>query len=237
MPATKLTDKSFEALAKSLRCWLDFQIHCGREQLLSESFLTQPIGEFLMAHYSGYLKPEENHPQLKKAKRGRPRQLDYVLLSHDHQILEFGVECKWTGSTKPTRQSIVDDVMRLECLRQPVGQNGTIARFFVFAGRKKTVTSFLDGVLYKTGEPQPPKFLGGFLPVAVAAAMQKNLVKECKTYCRAFFRDFSKAYSLDLPNSYRTRLVADETGDDVRVLIWKIGSMGKRTTFKHSTTW
>jgi hypothetical protein len=237
MPATKLTDKSFEALAKSLRCWLDFQIHCGREQLLSESFLTQPIGEFLMAHYSGYLKPEENHPQLKQAKKGRPRQLDYVLLSHDHQALEFGVECKWTGSTKPTRQSIVDDVMRLECLRRPVGQNGTCARFFVFAGRKKTVTSFLEGVMYKTGEPQPPRFLDGFLPVAVSSTLQRIAVKTCKTYYRDYFVDFSNGYKLDLPNSYRTRLVADETGDDVRVLIWKIGSMGKRTTFKHGVTW
>src|ERR1035441_9889802 len=165
MPATKLTDKSFEALAKSLRCWLDYQIHCGREQLLSESFLTQPIGEFLMAHHSGYLKPEENHPQLKKAKKGRPRQLDYVLLSHDDQLLEFGVECKWTGSTKPTPQSILNAVSRLECLRRPVGQTVACARFFVLAGRNKAVTSFLDGVLYKTGEQQPPNFLAGFLPV------------------------------------------------------------------------
>jgi hypothetical protein len=237
MPATKLTDNSFEALAKSLRCWLDFQIHCGREQLLSESFLTQPIGEFLMAHYSGYLKPEENHPQFKKALKGRPKQIDYVLLSHDHKLFDFAVECKWVGNKQPARQAIVDDVMRLECLRRPDNQDGTCARFFILAGRKKTVSSFIDGRINNTGETPPPKFAAGFLPTTVSATLQKILVKGCKNYYRDYFTAFSKGYKLDLPNSYRCRLVANEVGDDVRVLIWKVGSMGKRTTFKHALAW
>ena len=237
MPTYHLTDKSFEALAKALRCWLDFQIHCGREQLLSESFMTQPIGEFLMAHYSGYLKPEDDHPQFKQAKKGRPKQLDYVLLSREQKLLDFAVECKWTGSTQPTRQSIVDDVMRLECLRRPANTGGGCGRFFIFAGRKATVSKFLEGRLNKTGQNPAPKFLSGFVPTQISPKLTKVVVKNCPAYYRRFFRDFSTGYKLDLPNSYRARLIADQEGDDVRVLIWKVGSMGKRTTFKHSTTW
>lgn len=237
MPTFHLTDKSFEELAKALRCWLDYQIHCGREQLLSESIMTQPIGEFLLAHYSGYLKPEDNHPQFKQAKKGRPRQIDYVLLSREQKFLDYAVECKWTGSTQPKWQSIVDDVMRLECLRRPANTQGSCGRFFVLAGHKANVSKLLDGRLNKTGLYPAPRFLAGFVPTQTSPKLVKVAVKNCEVYYRRFFRDFSQGYKLELPNSYRARLVADEMGDDVRVLIWKIGSMGRRTIFKHSTTW
>ena len=101
----------------------------------------------------------------------------------------------------------------------------------------KTVSAFLAGTIYKTGEAAPPRFLDGFLPSKVSATLQKIPTRKCKQYYRVYFADFSNDYKLDLPNSYRTRLIADELGDDVRVLIWKIGSMGKRTTFKHSVEW
>lgn len=237
MPTTHLTDKSFESLAKALCCWLDFQIHCGREQLLSESFMTQPIGDFLMAHYSGYLKPEDDHPQFKQAKPGRPKQLDYVLLSREQRLMDFAVECKWTGSTQPTRQSIVDDVMRLECLRRPAGIQGACARFFIVAGGKATVSKVLDGRINGTGQNPAPGFLSGYVPTQSSPKLNKVVVKACPVHYRKYFREFSTGYKLDLPNSYRARLVADEAGDAVRVLIWRIASMGKRTTFKHGTTW
>lgn len=236
MPAG-LTDKNFEVLAKALQCWLDFQIHCGREQLLSEAFMTQPIGEYLMAHYSGYLKPEDSHPQFKRASKGRPKQLDYVLLSRDARLLDFAVECKWTGNTQPKRQAIADDVMRLECVRRPDDQQGSAGRFFIFAGRSKTVQSFLDGRINKTGQNPAPKFLPGFLPTTVSPSLQKMELRHCETWYRPFFADFSAAYKVALPNSYRARLVADEIGAEVRVLIWKIGSMGKRKTFDRSKVW
>jgi hypothetical protein len=231
MPTSHLTDKSFESLAIALRCWIDFQIHCGREQLLSESYMTQPIGEFLMAHYSGFLHREENHPQFKKAKSGRPKQVDYVLKSREKRLFDFAVECKWIGSTKPTRQSIVDDVMRLECLRRPTGDQGSCNRFFILAGRKKTVASFFKSRINKTGEKPAPLFIRGFLPTEEAANLGSFKVRQCKKYYRAFFKDFSEGYDSELPRSYRVRLVASKESEESQVYIWKIGSMGKRTPF------
>lgn len=199
--------------------------------------MTQPIGEFLMAHYSGYLNPEENHPQFKKAMKGRPRQIDYVLLSKEKKILDFAVECKWIGITQPTRQSIIDDIMRLECLRRPARTKGSAGRFFIFAGRKSAVEKFLRGRLNKSGMKPPPMFISGFAPTQHSTTLCKINIEKSQVCHRRFFYEFGRGYKRPLPVSYRARLVANEAGDDVRVVVWKIGSMGKRTTFKRSQKW
>lgn len=237
MATGKITDKTFEDLAKALRCWLDFQLHCGRAALLSESYLTQPLGEFLLSHYSGYLYREMNHPRFKTDQRGRPKQIDFVLKSRDHQALDFGVECKWTGDSKLSTQGIVDDVMRLECLRRPEGQAGACSRFFILAGRKKTLNNFLAARINNTGVKPPPKFIGGYLPTTVSGKLTKIPVHACKEFYRKAFKDFAEGYKTDLPRSYQARLVADQSGDDVRVLVWKIASSKNRTEFSPEDEW
>jgi hypothetical protein len=127
--------------------------------------------------------------------------------------------------------------MRLECLRRPAGQQGACARFFVFGGRKNAVASFLAGRINNTGLNPAPRFLDGYLPANVSSKLGKIELCHCTNYYRGYFSDFSNIYKSELPRSYRARLVADEIGDDVRVLIWKIGSMGKRTTFDHKKVW
>lgn len=237
MAVSHLTDKSFESLAKALRCYLDFQIHCGREALLSEAYLTQPIGEFLLGQYSGHFKREVDHPQFKNAKKGRSRQIDFVLESRDAHFLDFAIECKWAGSHPPDRQSVIDDVMRLECLRRPDGQAGTSLRFFVLAGRSKSMGTFLNGRFNDTGLPTPPSFVGGYLPRTVGTKLQKIDVHNCEEYYRKLFQIFATGYKTEIPKSYRARMIADEEGDLVRVLIWKIGSSSKRRTFDPKSTW
>lgn len=232
-----ITEKTFGDLAKALRCWLDFQIHCGRSTLLSEAYLTQPLGEFLLAHYSGYLEREDDHPQFKTAKKGRSRQIDFVLKSKEQKFLDFAIECKWSGSNPPERQGIVDDVMRLECLRRPEGQTGSSSRFFILAGRKPAMEKFLNGRINKTGLNPHPKFLNGFLPSSCTTLWQKFRVKECDLHYQPFFEDFATAYKTEPPRSYYARMVADESGDHVRVLVWKIGSVHKRKTFSPKEQW
>ena len=236
MPTYKLTEKSFETLAKVLRCWLDFQIHCGRDPLLSEAYLTQPLGEYFLTHYSGYLEREHSHPQFTQAKKGRPKQVDFMLNTRDQKFVEFAVECKWAGHAQPSRQPIVDDVMRLECLRRP-NDNGTNKRFFVLAGKKTAISSFLIGRVNKTGQNPAPNFAEGFLPLNVSSKLEKFEVLACEKYYRRYYSDFSKAYKVDLPRSYRCKLVADEIGDEVRVLIWQIASSKHRTVFNRKTEW
>jgi hypothetical protein len=229
-----LSDRTFLDLAKALKCWLDFQIHCRRSALLSEAYLTQPLGEFLLANYSGMLEREMNHPQFKVVSKGRPKQIDFVLKSKDEGYLDFGIECKWSGNHPPDRQGIVDDVMRLECLRRPVGQAGYSKRYFILAGHKAAMEKFLGGRINKTGLNPPPKFINGFLPTSRSSKAEKFKLKECEIHYRTYFRSFAKAYKTDLPKTYKAKMVADETGEYVRVLIWSISSSQNRATFPKS---
>jgi hypothetical protein len=59
-------------LAKAVHVWLTFQSLCDRNMLMSESYLTQPIGEFLRANHSGGIKPEWPHPTLQRLGCDRP---------------------------------------------------------------------------------------------------------------------------------------------------------------------
>jgi len=232
-----LSDKAFLELAKALRCWLDFQIHCGRAALLSEAYLTQPLGEFLLAKYTGRLERELNHPQFKTVSKGRPKQIDFVLRSKDEGYLDFGIECKWSGSHAPDRQGIVDDVMRLECLRRPQGEPGASKRYFILAGRNSAMESFLAGRINKTGLNPHPKFIEGFLPTAVSSSWRKIDVAACANHYRPYFKDFVAVYKTESPKSYKVKMVADEKGEHIRVLIWRIGSSQNRATFHPKTQW
>lgn len=66
------------------------------EALLSESYLNQPTGEYLMnAAGSSDLKTEHSHPILNRTgKKGRPRQIGFCLPSRDKQQLITASELK-----------------------------------------------------------------------------------------------------------------------------------------------
>jgi hypothetical protein len=64
--------EKIHGLVEAVHHWLSFQILCGREALLSESYLNQPTGEYLLhAAGSSHLKTEHDHPILNtQGKRG-----------------------------------------------------------------------------------------------------------------------------------------------------------------------
>jgi hypothetical protein len=104
-------------IAKAVNRWLSYQIFCGRETLLSEAYLGHPVAEYLIHRHSGELETEVNHPILKRAGGGRPRQIDYVLKTRNKADIEAAIECKWIAGTIYDKQRIVNDLLRLECIR------------------------------------------------------------------------------------------------------------------------
>ena len=120
---TDMNERGAARLALAVQHWLDFQILCEREMLLSEGYLSQPVGEFLRAHHTGGIRAEWNIPNLRQPGRGRRRQVDYALLSRDAGRLTCAIEAKWVSSGQIDKQRIVDDLMRLECVRNPEGQH------------------------------------------------------------------------------------------------------------------
>lgn len=231
-----MDQSQFEKLGRVTLSWLDYQIDCGREALLGEHSLAQPAGEFLLTHYSGTVMSEFSHPMFAKAKRGRPRQVDYALFSREKELLEFGLEAKWAGRSLPTKQGLTNDVMRLEGIR-PVTFNGndikgTTNRYFMLAGKIGSVNEVLELGLNKTGITPRPKFLDKFLPVN--KTRQTIDIMNIDAPWREYFKSFSEAYTVELPSKMQVRTIFDNAGTHARVLVWKISSVGKRKHFNPS---
>jgi hypothetical protein len=251
MPSQHVTDDSFAELAKAIRSWLDYQVLCGRGQLLCEASLAQPVGDYLITHYSGSLVSEGPHPVLTKAKHGavgRNRQIDFLLKSKERQFFDVAIECKWAGNVP--KQAFVDDIMRLECFRreQLAEENtdglvedsrsiGSCNRFFILAGFKKPMNDFITQRINGTGNIPPPTFIDGLLPLNLSSKLSTIELKKCAAYHRAYFRAFHETYGVDLPNSYRARLIACAEGEESTVYVWKVGSMSKRRAFTPKDVW
>jgi len=105
--------EKIKGLVDALHHWISFQILCGRKALLSESYLNQPTGEYLLhAAGSSHLRTERNHPILNKpGKKGRPRQIDFCLLSRDKKQLTTAIELKWIAESAMYKQRIIDDLL------------------------------------------------------------------------------------------------------------------------------
>ena len=81
-------------LTRAVYHWISFQNLCGRSMLFSESYLSQPIAEFILFHHSGKMTRELNHPAFRMLSSGRPKQVDFALLTRDANHVECVIEAK-----------------------------------------------------------------------------------------------------------------------------------------------
>ena len=196
----------FTNLGKAVHHWLSFQLLCGREQLMSESYLNQPTGEYLLnVSPNSHLKTEYDHPCLNEEGRlGRPRQIDFCLLSRDTQRLTTAIELKWVNSKQLNKQRIVQDLLRLECLRgTEKGQR--IYRYLVVAGRINDFNEQLLATKYqKRGNNRVP-LLDGILATSEGqqvSVIYQNLSKSQQ----AFFDNYAEKYNMGIPARFETKL-------------------------------
>lgn len=217
----------FADLGRAIHHWLSFQLLCGREQLLSESYLSQPTGEYLLhAAASSHLQTEYDHPCLnEEGRRGRPRQIDFCLLSRDTQRLTTAIELKWITDSAFDKQRIINDLLRLECLSGIVkGQR--IYRYFVVAGK---TPDFRDQLLLPNSGPAP--FLEGILGTErnqKVTVIYKSLTDTQKE----FFDKFADKYDRGIPARFETMLEFHEISQDFSVYGWHIQCCRNRKTLK-----
>jgi len=226
-----LTENEARRLADAIQSWLDFQILCERDVLLSEAYLAQPLGEFLVSHHSGGIESERNHPSVPNPKRGRPRQIDYVLTSKDSEDLVSALEAKWVPDERTvSRQRVLDDILRLERLRNESGRSAY--RYFLAAGRSESFSENFLEIDYNTKNGGREEFIGSILPLD---QKEKHVrVDEATEGLKSYFSKYSEKYSSNgkrvlPPKSYKSELIIDKSDDKSRVMIWRVKSVGKRT--------
>jgi hypothetical protein len=223
------------SLGKAVNRWLSFQAACGRRALLSEAYLAQPIGEFLIHHVQrGELRAEFNHPNLTAGGKGRPRQIDYALFSPERRRLTAVIEAKWVTDVNTDTQRLVNDLLRLECVRNQERQ--MVHRYFLVAGATPNVETHLREVELNTGQGRVA-FIQQLLSFDVDQSRVDVDVFDQPETTRRFFRTFAKEYKVQIPTGFATTLAGTTTDDDFAVLIWRITSSRHRTVFEPKADW
>lgn len=215
-------------LAHVIRHWLSFQVLCGREALLSESYMAQPIGEFLIGHFGKRLSPEHNHPAY-AGRVGRPRQVDFAILSGDRRI-QGVIETKWVGSRALSKSEIVEDLLRLEAFRDPSDQH--VKRYFVVAGLR---THFCDYFANLTRTRKRLPFTTRFLSFKKVKKKVVDIEGAPTSMWTSYFKPYESAYGEELPKRFKTELIASSQGSprlaySTSVFIWRVESNRNRAT-------
>ena len=224
--------ESSKDLVNCVKHWLDYQITLKRVTLLSESYMGQPIAEYFLGTHNGEIETEFDHPNLQKAARGRPKQVDYVLLGRNTRRLEVAIEAKWIDTSTTSKQRIVDDMLRLECLRS---EDGHVERYFLVAGLVGNMQDdFLDAQANSGGGRI--SFFHTLLPQEKGKQIEME-IKDSNPPYRNYYMSFAKGYKVSLPERLKIELVEDEKGEGVRIMLWKISSNQKRQTFDALTDW
>jgi hypothetical protein len=220
-------------IAKAVNRWLSYQILCGREALLSESYLGHPVAEYLIHKHSGQFEAEADHPVLKQPGAGRPKQIDYVLRTRDKNAIEVAIECKWISDTPYDKQRIINDILRLECVKIP---SRNVKRFLIVAGEHKNFEKNFRNLKVNLGGTQTD-FTKKFLPFSKETGGMLIKAAHCEERFREFYNTFSLSFNSPVPKSFKTHLVGSHSEDEMPVYIWQISSVSKRMTFFPGVAW
>ncbi len=220
-------------LPKAVNRWLAFQLHCGRQSLLSEAYLGQPVAEFLIHHHSGSFETEFDHPVLQNPGPGRPRQIDYALLTRDAKALELAIECKWISEKPYDKQRILNDLLRLECVRAP-GRH--VRRFLLIGGLKDHFSDNFRDLEINVGGSRS-WFVRHLLSGSRNVPEKVIDVESSSTRFRDFYKNFAKSFNTEIPKRFSTKCISSARVDDVTVYLWEICSSKNRVTFDPAVLW
>lgn len=216
-----MNPEKIRGLGQALHHWLSFQILCGREALLGESYLNQPTGEYLLnAAGSSHLKTEHSHPILnRQGKRGRPRQIDFCLLSRDSKQLTTAIELKWITQSSLDKQRIIDDLLRLECLL-PERKGQHIYRYLIVAGRTDDLREkFFNASM--NSQTRRFRFMEGILGTVQDKTIRVSY-NNLESGQRCLFDKFEETYGSRLPKRFLTELLYGQESEDIGVYCWRV---------------
>jgi hypothetical protein len=195
--------------------------------VFSEAYMTQPVAEFISQHHAGKIQPELNHPLFATRNIGRPKQVDFALLTPNTEDVECVIESKWIRETPYSKQAILDDILRLECFRDP---NRHVERYFLVGGMRDHFDTNFLGLRYRDNGTNLP-FTPEVLESSPGSATKTIDVVGATGNLRKFYRSFCSEYGIDIPRKIRTTLIARSRIDRISVYMWKVESVQNRRTF------
>lgn len=217
-------------LATAIHRWLSYQCLCGREALLSEAYLGQPVAEFLMHHHGHGFEAEVDHPVLVRPGPGRPRQFDYALRNRLSEEIEVAIECKWIAGRPYDKQRILNDLLRLECVRTP---GKPVRRYFVVAGLKDDFDRNFKSLKFSDART----FTRSLLSFSISKWERRIEPLDAHERIRELYKRFEDDFNAEVPRRFATRLLGYRTADGIAVAIWQVAHAKGRLTFSPADLW
>lgn len=217
-------------LTQGIGGWLQFERACGRVELFSEKYLAQPIGQILSGQSNNRARSEYKHPILAPLSKGPGRrpEIDFVVCD-PYPKIKIAVESKWIGKTKPTVQSILWDLIRLELLAHHEGARC----FFILGGKRSRLEEFFAQVTFSDSDAKPPRPI---LRHDNNVRSRTNLVPIDKVRIPMLKALFQNYQNEEFPHRIITRRAAPfpdtAKSDGFQIYTWEILSAGKRDTFR-----
>lgn len=223
-----MNPSEYRRLTRAVHRWLSFQQLCDRARVFSESYLTQPIAEFVSVHHNGDIQPEFTHPTFVKLGPGRPKQVDFALLTPNTRDVEAAVESKWISDAPYPKQAILNDLLRLECFRNTSARQAV--RYFLVGGTREHFEACFRRLRYRYAGADHA-FTTLFLSFSYKDRVKSVSVFAASAGLRKFYRKFQKDYKVALPRTFRSTLVSRSRIDNIAVYLWRIESVPHRVTF------
>ncbi|MFC4527269.1 hypothetical protein ISN76_11230 [Dyella halodurans] len=221
-------------LSEGVGSWLQYQHACHRSGLFSERYLAEPIGQILSAHTRARVNAEYHHPVLAPLATGpgaKPS-VDFVVLE-PYPKVSVAVESKWIGQTKPSVQSIMWDLIRLELIAHTEGAEC----FFVLGGMRRSLDAYFKQKIF-TGPKLPHNPI---LHTKTNDKFQVNLSPTAAYRVAMMKKIFAKYQSTAFPHRVIARRTdpfpVDCKANQYQIYVWHITSKVKRDIFypKNST--
>ena len=139
-------------LARGIGGWLQFERACSRSGLFGEKYLAHPIGQILSAGSGNRARAEYKHPTLAHLASGPGRrpEVDFAVCE-EYPKISLAVESKWIGQTRPSVQSVLWDLIRLELLAHHEGARC----FFILGGKRSSLESYFAQSAFSDARTKP----------------------------------------------------------------------------------
>ena len=210
-------------LPEATRLWLEYQIACGRKDLISEASLVQPMGEYLLTRQLGRLYSEKDHPGLVTTRAGRNPQVDFVIADRQTGEDEIVLESKWLKCEGPFRTLVIADLLRLERYATDCG-NAAVDCYFLLGASASEWEKFI-GIQINIGGTRE-KFIDNYFSLTDGEKTIDISTGHRLTTCKKL----ATSLSGELPKAYRIRLVRKASGDNMVVALWQVRATEPRET-------
>jgi hypothetical protein len=150
--------------------------------------------------------------------------------------LVAGLEVKWIGAAPISKQRLVDDLLRLECLKDSPSYRQSAHRFFLVAGSLRNMKSMFLGLQSNSGNGRVV-FLSHLLGTKTDGWHEIN-VRSVPPFLRKYFISYEQSYRVKVPSLFRTRLIRTVSSTGFQAMLWRVDSgAGRRGTFSATSRW